>query len=181
MARDSISLEGSNLGAGYFSWQESRMNLTVAQASLSGRKAVGTISNANLLILVAWIVHLASWFLTALEIQEIGAPVAGWKAFRLAACGIWPCEGVECSDGAPRSACNPKRNHNAVVRIVLAVGCVARIATASTMVGMGCGGCLHFQYALDNHLWAATVPARDWILPMVAIVSPVGHRLVRLV
>jgi len=105
------------------------------------------------------VVHAASWFLTALEIQEIGAPVVGWKAFRLAACGIWPCEGVECSDGAPRSACNPKRNHNAVVRIVLAVGCVARITTASTMVGMGCSSCLHFQHALDNHHWAATIPS----------------------
>jgi len=62
------------------------MNLTVAQVSLSGRKAVSKMSNANLLIWVAWIVHAASWFLTALEIQ---------KAFRLAACGIWPCEGVE--------------------------------------------------------------------------------------
>ena len=157
------------------------MNLTVAHISPAGRKAVGTMSNPSLLILAAWIVHLTSWFLPALEVQDIRAPVAGWKAFRLAACGIWPCEGVELSECAPRSACNPKRNHNAVVRIVLAVGCVARIATASTMVGMGCGGCLHFQYALDNHLWAATVPARDWILPMVAIASPVGHRLVRLV
>ena len=71
------------------------MNLTVAHISPSGRKAVGAMSNANLLILAAWIVHLTSWFLPALEVQDIRAPVAGWKAFRLAACGIWPCEGVE--------------------------------------------------------------------------------------
>jgi len=36
------------------------MNLTVAHISLSGRKAVGTMSNPNLLILAAWIVHLTS-------------------------------------------------------------------------------------------------------------------------
>ena len=71
------------------------MNLTVAHISLSGRKAVSTMSNPNLLILVAWIVHVASWFLPALEVQEIRAPVAGWKAFRIAACVIWPCEDVQ--------------------------------------------------------------------------------------
>jgi len=29
------------------------------------------------------------------DVQEIGAPVAGWKAFRLAACAIWPSEEVQ--------------------------------------------------------------------------------------
>ena len=58
-------------------------------------KPVSTMSNLSLLILTAWIVHVASWFLTALEVQEIHASVAGWKAFRLAACAIWPCEGVQ--------------------------------------------------------------------------------------
>jgi hypothetical protein len=71
------------------------MNLTVAHISLSGRKAVGAMSNPNLLIVAAWIVHLISWFLPALEVHHIRAPVAGWKAFRLAACEIWACEDVQ--------------------------------------------------------------------------------------
>jgi len=71
------------------------MNLTVAHISPAGRKAVGTMSNPSLLILAAWIVHLTSWFLPALEVQDIRAPVAGWKAFRLAACAIWACEDVQ--------------------------------------------------------------------------------------
>ena len=49
----------------------------------------------NLVILVAWIVHVSAWFLTSVEIQEIEAPVKGWQAFRLAACAIWPCEGIQ--------------------------------------------------------------------------------------
>jgi hypothetical protein len=51
------------------------MNSTAAHISLPGRKAVSTMSYPNLLIWVAWIAHAASWFLTAVEIQEIGAPV----------------------------------------------------------------------------------------------------------
>jgi hypothetical protein len=71
------------------------MNLTGAHISLSGRKAVSTMSTSRLLILGAWIIHVASWFLTAVEVQETHTPVAGWKAFRLAACAIWPCEEVQ--------------------------------------------------------------------------------------
>jgi hypothetical protein len=53
------------------------------------------MSNPNHLTLGAWIVHVASWFLPACRVQDIGAPVAGWKAFRLAACAIWPSEEVQ--------------------------------------------------------------------------------------
>jgi hypothetical protein len=49
----------------------------------------------NLLILAAWIVHVASWFLPVTKVPDLNAPVPGWKAFRLAACGVWPCEGIQ--------------------------------------------------------------------------------------
>jgi hypothetical protein len=71
------------------------MNLTAGHISFSGRKAVGTMDISHLLILVAWIVQVVSWFLPAFIAQDIGAPVAGWQAFRLSACAIWPCEEVQ--------------------------------------------------------------------------------------
>jgi len=58
-------------------------------------KAVSTISSPNRLILAAWIAYVTSWFLPAFDVQEIGARVAGWKAFRLATCAIWPCKDVQ--------------------------------------------------------------------------------------
>jgi hypothetical protein len=53
------------------------------------------MKKANLLILAAWIIHGTSWFLPALEVQEIHAPLAGWKAFRVASCAIWPCKDIQ--------------------------------------------------------------------------------------
>ena len=50
----------------------------------------------NLIILAAWILHAVSWFLPALIVQEpLRMKVLGWKAFRLAACAVWPCEDVQ--------------------------------------------------------------------------------------
>ena len=49
----------------------------------------------NALILLAWALHLASWFLPVLKASDIHPLVPGWKAFRLAACGVWPCEGIQ--------------------------------------------------------------------------------------
>ena len=55
------------------------------------------MKKANLLILAAWIVHVASWFLPALkaDAENFRPPVVGWKAFRLAACALWPCGDVQ--------------------------------------------------------------------------------------
>lgn len=49
----------------------------------------------SLFVLAAWVLHLVSWFLTVVKAQDIRGAIVGWKAFRLAACGVWPCEGVE--------------------------------------------------------------------------------------
>jgi hypothetical protein len=49
----------------------------------------------NPFIAVAWIFHAISWFVTAVKPLEYSGPIAGWKAFRLATCGVLHCEGVE--------------------------------------------------------------------------------------
>jgi hypothetical protein len=49
----------------------------------------------NLFILAAWALHVASWFLPVLKAQDYHEVVPGWRAFRLAACAVWPCEGIE--------------------------------------------------------------------------------------
>jgi len=49
----------------------------------------------NLLILAAWALHVASWFLPVLKAQDYHALVPGWRAFRYASCAVWSCEGVE--------------------------------------------------------------------------------------
>jgi hypothetical protein len=52
-------------------------------------------NRVNLLVLAAWVLHLASWFLTVVKAEDMRGAIVGWKAFRLAACGVWLCEGVE--------------------------------------------------------------------------------------
>jgi hypothetical protein len=42
------------------------------------------------LILTAWVVHAAAWFLPTLRAQDFHPAVRGWTATRLAACAIWP-------------------------------------------------------------------------------------------
>jgi hypothetical protein len=49
----------------------------------------------SLLVLMAWVLHLAAWFLPVVKAQDFRAAIMGWNAFRLAACGVWPCEGVK--------------------------------------------------------------------------------------
>jgi hypothetical protein len=49
----------------------------------------------NLIILLAWIAHVLSWFLPVLRAAGWHEQVRGWMAVRLAACGVWPCEGIE--------------------------------------------------------------------------------------
>lgn len=49
----------------------------------------------NLYISVAWIFYVLSWFITAVKSVEYSGPIPGWKAFRLASCGVFHCEGVE--------------------------------------------------------------------------------------
>src|SRR5262249_2376952 len=58
-------------------------------------KGVSTMRKPNLLILTAWALHVTSWFLPVLKIEDYHGVVPGWKAFRLAACAVWPCKSVQ--------------------------------------------------------------------------------------
>jgi hypothetical protein len=98
----------------------------------------------HLSILVAWIVHVASWFLTAVEVQEVYTPVAGWKAFRLAACAIWPCEGVEF-----------QTQGHAVL---------ATISVITTLFFVLCSPCIVFRGSRLLRRWSAWVAAAAFIL-----------------
>ena len=49
----------------------------------------------NPFILFAWMLYLPAWFLPVLKATDVHPVVPGWKAFRYAACGVWPCEGIE--------------------------------------------------------------------------------------
>jgi hypothetical protein len=53
------------------------------------------MTRPNLFILVGWMCHVTSWFLPAAKAPDFSVVVRGWKAFRLAACGVLPCEGIE--------------------------------------------------------------------------------------
>jgi hypothetical protein len=54
------------------------------------------MKKAKLLILGAWTLFLIAWFLPAVKPQQdFTKPILGWKAFRLAACGVISCDGVE--------------------------------------------------------------------------------------
>jgi hypothetical protein len=53
------------------------------------------VRRVNLLVLAAWVLHVVAWVLPVVKAQDIRGTIFGWKAFRLAACGVWPCEGVE--------------------------------------------------------------------------------------
>jgi hypothetical protein len=61
-------------------------------------------------------------------------------------CGLCNLAERRCpiSDSTPRCALNRKCGNHPVFRIVLALGCAARVAISSTMVGMGCGYRFHF-------------------------------------
>ena len=49
----------------------------------------------RLWIPAAWLLHLAAWLLPTVKATEYAGRLIGWKAFRLAACGVWPCKGIE--------------------------------------------------------------------------------------
>ena len=49
----------------------------------------------NLIILIAWTAYVLAWFLPVLRSTDEHGLVRGWLATRLAACGVWPCRGIE--------------------------------------------------------------------------------------
>ena len=49
----------------------------------------------RLLLLAAWLLHLAAWLLPTVKATEYAGRIIGWRTFRLAACAVWPCKGLE--------------------------------------------------------------------------------------
>jgi len=47
------------------------------------------------LVSIAWLVHVAAWFLPVVK-GGVTFPqgLPGWQAFRVAACAVWPYEGI---------------------------------------------------------------------------------------
>jgi hypothetical protein len=73
----------------------------MGESIAAGARTGEVVQNAALrntlifLVLAAWVLQLAAWFLPVVAPQDLRATILGWKAFRLAACGVWPCEGIE--------------------------------------------------------------------------------------
>lgn len=53
------------------------------------------MKNPRLLISTAWLLHLIAWLLPTVSATTYSGRLIGWRAFRLAACEIWPCKGLE--------------------------------------------------------------------------------------
>jgi hypothetical protein len=105
----------------------------------------------NLFILVAWTLHLIAWFLPAVKPQqEFTKPILGWKAFRLAACGVISCDGIEF-----------QTRHHAVL-----AG-----ASAITTVFFLCSPWLILRGSQSLRLWSAWITVAAFLLNMHWIVT----------
>lgn len=60
-----------------------------------GPEGCQAMRKPNLIILLAWTAHVVSWFLPVLRAANWHEQVRGWLAIRLAACGVWPCQGIQ--------------------------------------------------------------------------------------
>ena len=50
----------------------------------------------HVLIGAAWLTHAVAWFLpVAAEGATFPHGLPGWQAFRVASCGVWPCEDIK--------------------------------------------------------------------------------------
>ena len=105
----------------------------------------------NLFILVAWTLHLIAWFLPAVKPQQdFTKPILGWKAFRLAACGVISCDGIEF-----------QTRHHAVL-----AG-----ASAITTVFFLCSPWLILRGSQSLRLWSAWITVAAFLLNMHWIVT----------
>lgn len=132
----------------------------------------------NHLILAAWAVHVASWFLPVLKAQDYHGVVLGWKAFRCAACAVWPCEGIQF-----------ETLHDAALATISAITTLFFLLCSPLVVLRGS------RVLRKSAAWAAAAAFAvntHWIIifgekrselsigyfPMVVVVLAVGHRLV---
>jgi hypothetical protein len=62
------------------------------RGSVSG---VNKMKKPRVLISAAWLLHFVAWFLPVIKPGEYRPAIPGRQAFRDAACGVWPCKGIE--------------------------------------------------------------------------------------
>ena len=110
---------------------------------------------ANLLIWAAWILHLASWFLPTVTPEDFQA-VAGWQAFRLAACEIWPCGDTQF-----------QTVHHAVL---------ATVSTTTTLLFVLCSPWVVLRGSQSLRRWSAWVATAAFVFNMHWIVTFGPHR-----
>ena len=103
------------------------------------------------LILAAWILHAAAWFLPTLKAQDFRPPVPGWKATRLAACAIWPCGDVQF-----------QTVHNAVL---------STVSVATTLFFVLCSPWVVLRGSQSLRRWSAWVAAVAFVFNMHWIVD----------
>jgi hypothetical protein len=107
------------------------------------------------LILAAWILHAAAWFLPTLKAQDFRPAVPGWKATRLAACAIWPCGDVQF-----------QTVHHAVL---------ATVSVATTLFFVLCSPWVVLRGSQSLRRWSAWVAVAAFVFNMHWIVIFLGR------
>ena len=80
-----------------------------------------------------------------------------------------------------RGTCNDKRGDNTAVHLWLRMGSIARDARAAAYFCVGRNFRFHFQRALVCSLWLYPKGPKDWLFPLVVVVSFGGIGAVRAV
>jgi len=69
-------------------------------SGVAKKRAVSKMRRAHLLILVAWLLHAAAWFLPVVkDMATFPSELPGWEAFRAASGAVWPYEGIHFNSG----------------------------------------------------------------------------------
>jgi hypothetical protein len=104
----------------------------------------------SLLILAAWALHVAAWFLPTLKAQDVRPAIPGWEATRLAACAIWPCGDIQF-----------QTVHHAVL---------ATMSVVTTLLFVLCSPWVVLRGSQSLRRWSAWVAAAAFVFNMHWIV-----------
>ena len=96
----------------------------------------------SLLILAAWVLHAASWFLPAIEAHDFQAPVPGLDGISSCLLRNIAVRRYRIREVAPCCACHHQPVDYPVFRGVDALGCALWVADASAVLSVGGGQCL---------------------------------------
>ena len=131
-----------------------------------------------LLISAAWLLPFVAWFLPVIKPGEFRPAILGWQAFRLAACGVWACKGIQFD--AWYHAVLSTMSAITTLFFILASPWVVLRGLRSLRRGFAWAAATAFIF---NAHWIVIFGSRgpncDWILPLVVFVSASGDRFVR--